>query len=106
MTAKKKDSLKYGEAKEKLEKILREIEGDEVDVDDLGEKVKEAAQLIQVCREKLQKTRIEVEKVVSDMALDKEGAASRELAADSLDRGDDRSRDNSHGIDTEDDAPF
>lgn len=70
MAAKKKNSLKYGEAKEKLEKILREIEGDEVDVDDLGDKVKEAAELIHVCKEKLQKTRVQVEKVIADMELD------------------------------------
>jgi len=62
--------LKYGEAKEKLEKILKEIEANEVDVDDLAEQVKEAAVLIQVCRKKLQNTRQEVEKVVAEMGLD------------------------------------
>jgi exonuclease VII small subunit len=39
-------------------------------VDDLAERVKEAAQLIQLCRKKLQKTRLEVEKVVAQMGLD------------------------------------
>ena len=72
MAAKKKDSLKYGEAREKLEKILKEIEGNEVDVDDLTDRVKEAAQLIQVCRKKLSKTRVEVEKVVAEMGLKEE----------------------------------
>ena len=72
MTRKKKNSLKYGEARQKLEEILREIEGSEVDVDDLSDRVKEAAELIQICRDKLQKTRAEVEKVVSEMELDKE----------------------------------
>lgn len=72
MSAKKKDSLKYGEAREKLEKILREIDSNEVDVDDLADQVKEAAQLIQVCRKKLQNTRLEVEKIVAEMGLDEE----------------------------------
>ena len=74
MGAKKKDSLKYGDARRKLEEILKEIEGNEVDVDDLADRVKEAAQLIKLCREKLQKTRLEVEKVVSQMGLDQEGS--------------------------------
>jgi exodeoxyribonuclease VII small subunit len=72
MAAKKKDSLKYGEAREKLEQILKEIEGNDVDVDDLTDRVKEAAMLIQVCRKKLSKTRVEVEKVVAEMDLEEE----------------------------------
>ena len=64
MPKKKKDSLKYGEARKRLEQILKDIEGSEVDVDDLSEMVKEAAELIQLCRKKLEKTRVEVEKVV------------------------------------------
>ncbi|MBU0753990.1 MAG: exodeoxyribonuclease VII small subunit, partial [Planctomycetes bacterium] len=75
MAGKKKDNLKYGEARERLEAILREIEGNEIDVDDLGKQVKEAAQLIQLCRRKLDKTRLEVEKVVAEMALAEEETA-------------------------------
>jgi len=79
MAAKKKDNLKYGEARERLEAILREIEGNEVDVDDLGKQVKEAARLIQLCRKKLEKTRLEVEKVVGEMNLEEaeESGASK-----------------------------
>ncbi len=40
--------LRYTEALEELEKILDEIEQDEVDLDDLGERVERAALLIQV----------------------------------------------------------
>ena len=83
MAAKKKDSLKYGEAREKLEKILKEIEGNEVDVDDLTDRVKEAAQLIQVCRKKLSKTRVEVEKVVAEMGLDEDEAPKEKEPSDS-----------------------
>jgi exodeoxyribonuclease VII small subunit len=72
MAGKKKSSLKYGEARTRLEEILKEIEGNEVDVDDLGKQVKEAAKLIQLCRQKLEKTRLEVEKVVGEMDLDDE----------------------------------
>ena len=72
MAKKKKDSLKYGEAREKLERILKEIESEEVDVDDLADRVKEAAELIMLCRKKLQNTRLEVEKVVAEMDLEDE----------------------------------
>jgi len=72
MPKKKKDSLKYGEARKRLEQILKDIEGSEVDVDDLSEMVKEAAELIQLCRKKLEKTRVEVEKVVGEIRLEEE----------------------------------
>ena len=64
MTRKKIASLKFGEAREELERILREIEENEVDVDDLAERVRTAAELIKICREKLERTKVEVEKVV------------------------------------------
>ncbi len=67
MAAKKLSNLKFGEARDKLETILREIEGNEVDIDDLAEKVRMAAELIRVCREKLERTKTEVEKVVAEL---------------------------------------
>ena len=82
MGTKKKDNLKYGEARQRLEEILKEIEYSEVDVDDLAVRVKEAAHLIQVCREKLEKTRLEVEKVVSRMDLGEEGGKAGALSPD------------------------
>jgi exodeoxyribonuclease VII small subunit len=67
MAKKKSDSLKFGEARQELEGILREIEENEVDVDDLADRVKRAAELIRICREKLERTKMEVEKVVADL---------------------------------------
>lgn len=67
MAKKKADSLKFGEARAELEQILKEIEANEVDVDDLAEKIRRAAALIRVCRDKLERTRTEVEKIVSEM---------------------------------------
>ncbi|MBK6939803.1 MAG: exodeoxyribonuclease VII small subunit [Planctomycetes bacterium] len=60
-------NLKYGEAKERLETILAEIESAEVDVDDLAERVKEAAALVRVLHDKLTRTKAEVEKVVAEV---------------------------------------
>ncbi|MHC4941394.1 MAG: exodeoxyribonuclease VII small subunit [Planctomycetota bacterium] len=98
MAGKKKDSLKYGEARDRLEEILREIEGNEVEVDELGERVKEAAKLIQLCRKKLEKTRAEVEKVVGEMKLEDKEAAEDADSADAPEEEDEE--------DGSSDAPF
>ena len=50
MTEKKES---YNKAMEKLRGIIQDIESSELDVDVLSEKVKEASQLIKLCREKL-----------------------------------------------------
>lgn len=61
--------MKYGEAKERLERILEDLESDEVDIDDLADKVKEAAALIRVLHQKLTRTRGEVEKVMEEVRV-------------------------------------
>lgn len=88
MAGKKIDSLKYGEARARLEEILKEIEGNEVDVDDLGKQVKEAAKLIQLCRKKLEKTRMEVEKVVGEMDLEDDQTEDDEEDGDESEKTD------------------
>jgi exodeoxyribonuclease VII small subunit len=60
--------LKYGEAAAELDSILRKIEEGNVDLDDLSEKVQRAAELIRICREKLEATEIRVRKVVEEIA--------------------------------------
>jgi exodeoxyribonuclease VII small subunit len=54
----------YNEAIEKLRKIVAEIERNELDVDVLSEKVKEATRLIRLCKDKLFKADEEVKKVL------------------------------------------
>ena len=51
--AKKTES--YAEAVAKLRRLVAEIEGNELDVDLLSEKVQEATRLIKLCKEKLYK---------------------------------------------------
>ncbi len=60
-------SLRFGEARARLDEILAELESNEVDIDDLAERVKEAAALIRVLNEKLTRTRAEVEQVVTEL---------------------------------------
>ena len=65
---------KYREAVERLDEILALIENDDIDVDELSERVKEAVELLRVCKAKIDKAEIEVKKVVEDLAREhKEG---------------------------------
>jgi len=57
----------YNEAIEKLRKIVTEIENNDLDVDVLSEKVKEATRLIKLCKEKLFKTDEEVRKILEEL---------------------------------------
>jgi len=50
-----------------LEKIVAEIESEEVDVDVLAEKIKRASFLITFCKGKLRTAEDEVKKVLSEM---------------------------------------
>ena len=63
----KNKQLTYGQALTELEKIVGEIESDEIEVDALAEKVKRATTLIKFCRERLRSTGNEVKKVLSEM---------------------------------------
>jgi exodeoxyribonuclease VII small subunit len=50
-----------------VEEILTGLEEDAVDIDRLGEEVARAVELIQVCREKLEKTDREVRDLVAGL---------------------------------------
>lgn len=60
----------YAAALTELDQILRELDGDEVDVDILGERVRRAAELLRICRDRINKARFEVEQVVTDLEAD------------------------------------
>ena len=59
--------LSFGEAVSEVEDILADLERENVDIDSLGEEVKRAVELIQVCREKLEKTDAEVRGLVAGL---------------------------------------
>ncbi len=60
-------NLSFGEAVAEVEEILCGLEEDTVDIDKLGEEVRRAVELIQVCRGKLEKTDEEVRQLVSGL---------------------------------------
>jgi len=64
MTVKK---ISYNEALAEIEEILEKIENEELDVDELAEKVSRVSVLLKLCREKLQKTSDQVEKILDEL---------------------------------------
>ena len=57
----------YTEAFEELQQIVSEIENGEISVDILSEKVKRAAWLIRICKNKLTSTEEEVGKILKEL---------------------------------------
>ena len=57
--------MKYEEAMQRLEKIVAQMENDEIDIDTLGEQLKEAQQLIKLCRQRLTKTDEEIKQLLA-----------------------------------------
>lgn len=57
----------YSEAVAEIEEILQRMENEELDVDELSEKVKRISELVRFCRNKLKNTEEEVEKVLKEM---------------------------------------
>ena len=63
----------YTEALDELEAILAELERGEVDIDRLAGQVRRAAELLAVCRGRLDEARTEVERVVLELEPDGAG---------------------------------
>lgn len=61
------DKETYNEAVTKLRRIVADIENEELDVDLLSEKVKEATRLIKLCKDKLYKVDEDVKKVLEEL---------------------------------------
>ncbi len=57
----------YTEAFEELQTIVQEIEEGEISVDELSEKVKRAAHLLKICRNKLTATEEDVNRILKEL---------------------------------------
>lgn len=68
------DELSYSQALGELREILRGIEEEDVDLDELSDKVERAAGLIRACRARIQKAEMSVRAVLDDLEHDKEDA--------------------------------
>lgn len=56
--------MKYEEALQQLEAIVRKMEAGEYDIDELSEQLKQAQKLIKLCKDKLTKTDAEIRKLL------------------------------------------
>ena len=56
----------YEQAMKRLEEIVTKIESGELDIDSLGEQLKEAQKLIKLCRDKLYKADSEIKKMLEE----------------------------------------
>ncbi len=59
--------ISYSEAMAEIEEILVKIESEELDVDELAEKVKRVSVLLKTCKDKLTKTNEQVEQILKEM---------------------------------------
>ena len=57
----------YTEAFEELQEIVSEIEGGDISVDQLSDKVKRAAILIKICKDKLTATAGDVNQILKEL---------------------------------------
>jgi len=67
------DEISYAEALEELEGILAAIEEEQVDVDELAVRVKRSAELIRLCRSRIDAAAVEVEEVVRELESGENG---------------------------------
>jgi exodeoxyribonuclease VII small subunit len=67
-----KKIIKYKEAVDELNAILEELESENVDVDEVSQKVKKAVELIKICRDKIDNTEIQVRKIVKEFDQENE----------------------------------
>jgi exodeoxyribonuclease VII small subunit len=71
----------FSDAMEELERILKGIEDEQIDIDHLGEELGRAAELLEVCRAKIRRAEVEVTQIVQgieEAAGETEGAAGPE----------------------------
>ena len=78
MSSSKKRDLKFGAAMAELEEILRRIEGEEVDIDELAEELRNASRLLELCRSKIRKAELEVTQIVQSI----DGGEEENVAAE------------------------
>ena len=74
------ESIGYADAMAELEQILRDLEGDDLDVDMLASRVERASFLIGLCRKRIGAARVQVERVVAN--LDNEDEAETDAEDD------------------------
>ncbi len=60
------DEMKYEAAMAQLEDIVRKMESNELDIDEIAAQLKAAQRLIKFCKDKLSKTEAELSKIQTE----------------------------------------
>jgi len=63
----------FRESIDELESILERIEGEEIDIDRLGDELRRATYLLELCRGKIRKAEVEVTQIVQSLEESGEG---------------------------------
>ena len=71
--ARQEEALGFRQAMDELEGILQRIEGEEIDIDQLAQELRRAAQLLDLCRGKIRKAEVEVTQIVQSLEEGGEG---------------------------------
>ena len=58
--------IKYEAAYAELQAIVRKMENDELDIDQMSEQLKRAQEFIRLCKDKLTKTDEEIKKILAN----------------------------------------
>jgi exodeoxyribonuclease VII small subunit len=61
-----KQEQKYEAAFAELQTIVRKMENEELDIDEMSEQLKRAQELIKFCKDKLTKTDEEIKKILAE----------------------------------------
>jgi exodeoxyribonuclease VII small subunit len=61
------EEVRWADAITELEQILTKLDDDALDVDVLATQVARAAELIGLCRDRIARTKLEVERIVGDI---------------------------------------
>ncbi len=75
-----KPDVSYTEAVERLDAILERIEGGEADIDELSGLVEEAAQLLELCRDKIAHAEMQVKTITQRLEAEQSVGSDQEEA--------------------------
>lgn len=94
------EELSFSAAMEELERILKGIEDEQVDIDVLGRELERAAELLELCRTKIRRAEVEVTQIVQSL----EEADGDEGADENI--GDEASESEAPDDSSEEELPF
>ena len=61
-----KEKISYSDAVAEIESILEKIEEGSMDVDALTDKVSRVSELLKICRDRLHKTEVQIDKILGE----------------------------------------